>query len=104
MHPASGELRQDLDNRVDLPPVNTLRWSPQRKALVVEAVHNGAISFADACNRYQVSAEELLAWQHAMETHGLGGLRVTRLQAYSRRAVIRERSVRRAESDPKNLT
>jgi transposase-like protein len=104
MHPASGERRQDLDNRVHLPPVDTLRWSPQRKALVVEAVRNGAISFEDACNRYQVSGEELLAWQHAMETHGLGGLRVTRLQVYSRRAFIREHSVRRPEADPRHLT
>jgi Protein of unknown function (DUF1153) len=68
----------------NLPPINTQRWSPHRKALVVNAVRNGAISSEEARNRYQLSAEELLAWQQAMETHGIGGLFVSRLQAYPR--------------------
>jgi hypothetical protein len=42
---------------VGLPPGNTVRWSPQRKALVVEAVRSGLIGLDEACRRYQLSAE-----------------------------------------------
>ena len=65
-----------------LPRTDIVRWSPQRKASVVEAVHNGVISFDEACRRYQLSAEELLAWQEAKQAHGLGGLRITGFQYY----------------------
>ena len=65
-----------------LPPADTVRWSPQRKALVVAAVQNGAISFEEACQRYELSAEELLAWQQAKQAYGIGALRVTRFQYY----------------------
>ncbi|MBO0735587.1 MAG: DUF1153 domain-containing protein [Alphaproteobacteria bacterium] len=77
---AGTPLRANIGS--DLPPINTQRWSPRRKAMVVDAVRNGALSFAEACERYQLSAEELTAWQHAMESHGTPGLRVTRLQIY----------------------
>jgi hypothetical protein len=35
----------------------------------------------EACSRYALSEEELLAWQRAFEAYGLPGLRATRLQA-----------------------
>ncbi len=69
-----------------LPPADAVRWTAQRKALVVKAVSTGVISFEEACHRYQLSQEELVAWHQAMETHGMGGLRVTRLQYYGNRA------------------
>jgi Protein of unknown function (DUF1153) len=65
-----------------LPPSNTVRWSPQRKALVVEAVRNGLISRDEACRRYQLSAEEFHQWQRALKVHGVGGLSVTRSKYY----------------------
>lgn len=67
---------------VCLPPSNTVRWSPQRKALVVAAVRGGVISLDEACRRYQLSAEEFLAWQAAIETHGIMGLHITRLRYF----------------------
>jgi len=69
---------QDLD----LPPSDTVRWSPRRKASVVRGVRSGAISLEEACRRYQLSAEEFQAWQEALETHGIGALHVTRSQYY----------------------
>lgn len=66
---------------VGLPPSDTARWSPRRKALVVEAVWNDLISFDEACRRYQLSAEEFQEWQQAMKAHGVSGLSVTRLQS-----------------------
>jgi hypothetical protein len=66
----------------DLPPPDTKRWVARRKAVVVNAVRNGTISLEEVCRRYELSVEEFLAWQRAIETHGVAGLRVTRLQIY----------------------
>jgi hypothetical protein len=67
---------------VELPPPNTKRWVIRRKAAVVAAVRAGKITLEEACRRYQLSEEEFLAWQRALEAYGLTGLRVTRLQGY----------------------
>ena len=66
----------------DLPPPDTKRWVPRRKAVVVNAVRAGVISLEEVCRRYELSVEEFLAWQRAIDTHGVPGLRVTRLQIY----------------------
>jgi len=68
--------------RVELPPADTKRWVVRRKAVVVAAVRSGAISLKDACRRYNLSVEEFLTWQRAIESHGIPGLRVTRIQIY----------------------
>lgn len=65
-----------------LPPSDTKRWVARRKAVVVNAVRNGAISLDEACRRYRLSVEEFHGWQRAIEAHGVAGLRVTRLQIY----------------------
>src|SRR6201981_3169743 len=67
---------------IDLPPPDTKRWVARRKAVVVDAVRSGAISLEEVCRRYELSVEEFLAWQRAIDTHGVAGLRVTRLQIY----------------------
>ena len=66
----------------DLPPPNTRRWVVRRKAEVVIAVRTGVISMQEACERYQLSVEELLSWQKMIDKHGVPGLRTTRLQHY----------------------
>jgi hypothetical protein len=66
----------------ELPPANTKRWVIRRKAEVVAAVRSGTISLEEACNRYKLSIEEFLSWQRLIDSHGLAGLRVTRLQDY----------------------
>jgi Protein of unknown function (DUF1153) len=65
-----------------LPPNNTVRWSPQRKASVVEAVRSGLIGLDEACRRYQLSPEEFQEWQQALEVHGVGGLSLIRFKYY----------------------
>ncbi len=65
-----------------LPPPDTKRWVIRRKAEVVAAVRAGIISLEDACRRYTLSIEEFLSWQRLVDSHGLPGLRVTRLQDY----------------------
>jgi hypothetical protein len=66
----------------ELPPPDTKRWVARRKAVIVDAVRSGAISLEEACRRYELSVEEFIAWQRAIESHGVAGLRVTRLQIY----------------------
>lgn len=66
----------------ELPPGDTVRWSPYRKAAVVNGVRTGEISLTEACQRYRLSAEEFSAWQRAVEVHGVAALRVTRVQYY----------------------
>jgi|SRR6516225_6810271 hypothetical protein len=67
---------------IDLPSPATKRWVPRRKAMIVEAVRQGAISLEKVCCRYQLSVEEFRSWQRTIETHGVPGLRSTRLQIY----------------------
>ena len=54
----------------------------RRKAEVVAAVRSGLISLDEACRRYTLSIEEFLTWQRLIDSHGMAGLRVTRLQDY----------------------
>ncbi len=63
---------------------NSFRWTIQRKAEVVRAVRNGLLGLDEACERYRLSAEEFLNWEQLIATHGLRGLKVTRLQEYRR--------------------
>ena len=63
---------------IALPAPNTTRWVARRKALVVAAVRQGALSLDEACRRYALTVEEFLGWQTAIERYGLVGLRATR--------------------------
>lgn len=65
-----------------LPAPDTQRWVARRKAVIVDAVREGALTIDEACRRYQLSLEEFHAWEKAIEAHGVAGLRVTRLQIY----------------------
>lgn len=66
----------------DLPPTTTRRWVIRRKAEVVAAVRGGLLSLEEACQRYTLTVEEFLSWQASIESHGLAGLRTTRIQQY----------------------
>ena len=73
---------QTPSSAIDLPPLGTKRWVTRRKAVIVNAVRIGVISLEEVCRRYELSSEEFFAWQRAIDTHGVPGLRVTRLQIY----------------------
>jgi transposase-like protein len=73
---------QEHTTPIRLPPPDTKRWVPKRKASVVAAVLDGTISLEEACRRYDLSVDEFLSWRNAMEMHGVPGLRTTRLQNY----------------------
>ena len=77
---------------LDLPPPETKRWVPRRKAQVVAAVRSGLLSLDDACGRYRLTVEEFLSWQRAIDKYGLAGLRATHAQEY--RTAISEQARR----------
>ncbi len=66
----------------DLPSPDTKRWVIRRKAEVVAGVRAGLITIEEACERYSLSTEELHCWQRLIDTHGLRGLRTTKIQDY----------------------
>jgi len=66
----------------ELPPPDTKRWTPWRKASVVDAVLSGAITIEEVCHRYGLSVEEFLSWHNAMQRHGVRGLHTGKLQKY----------------------
>lgn len=65
-----------------LPPPDTRRWSSRRKAAVVVGARAGVITREEACARYQLSEEELAAWETAFDRRGIPGLRAASLQSY----------------------
>jgi hypothetical protein len=65
-----------------LPPPETRRWVARRKAQVVAAVRAGLLTLEEACGRYNLSSEEFASWERAIDRHGVGALRVTRLQQF----------------------
>ncbi len=65
-----------------LPPADTRRWVIRRKAEVVAAIRGGLLSAEEACVRYGLSEEEIASWQRLAESHGLMGLRTTRVNQY----------------------
>ena len=66
----------------DLPPPDTTRWVPRRKAEVVAGVRAGIITLEEACRRYHLSIDEYRSWERLLERHGVKGLRTTRTKAY----------------------
>jgi len=55
-------------------------------------VRGGFLSLDDALQRYGLSIEEYLTWQHGIDLFGHAGLRVNRTQQLRR---VRQRSVNR---------
>ncbi len=66
----------------NLPPLDTARWVPRRKAAVLAAIEHGLLGRAEACKRYNISEAELRLWERAVHFAGTPGLRVTRVQIY----------------------
>ena len=65
-----------------LPPRGTARWVVRRKAEVLAAINGGLLSVEEACQRYDLSLEELMLWRRAIERSGVPGLRVKNIQRF----------------------
>jgi hypothetical protein len=75
----------------DLPPPETKRWVSRRKAEVLAGIRLGLITMEEACERYMLSVEELLSWQHQLDNYGIRGLKVTKVQEYRKDVTETER-------------
>ncbi|HLS18745.1 MAG TPA: DUF1153 domain-containing protein [Paracoccaceae bacterium] len=64
--------------KADLPPPDTRRWVPRRKARIVAAVEGGLISREIALQRYGLTPEEYDSWRFALRRFGMRGLCVTK--------------------------
>src|SRR5437868_14655502 len=80
--------------------VRTNPLDVRRKATVVQAVRNGALTLDEACERYNVSVEEFWAWERDLDRHGLPGLRTTRLPTYLERRLVIGPTVRQVQPRP----
>ena len=74
----SAAVDRDRVIAADLPPPDTRRWNPKRKAQVVRAIESGVLTHQDACRLYRMAIEELLGWERARLESGERGLRVTK--------------------------
>jgi transposase-like protein len=93
--------RSRLDN---LPPPDTRRWVPRRKAEVVAAVERGVLTADEACERYNLSLEEFETWKQLFRRHGRKGLRVTQMQKYGMRPLRRNVEAPSTSSKMTSLT
>jgi len=59
----------------NLPLPGTIRWVSRRKAEIVAGVRGGLLSLAEAYERYELTPDEFLAWQDALDLFGIRGLR-----------------------------
>jgi hypothetical protein len=66
----------------DLPPPNITRWVARAKAQVVCAINDGLLSAQDAFERYNLTLEELVSWQRAIDRGGLEGLHASQAKRY----------------------
>ena len=66
----------------DLPAPSTKRWVIRRKAEVVAGVRGGLLSLEEACRRYNLTVDEFRSWQRLLESHGVQGLRTTKIKKY----------------------
>jgi hypothetical protein len=59
-------------------PEAIVRWTPWRKLYIVVAVRNGKITAQEACDRHNLSHEELTGWIEGYDRAGLAGLQQKR--------------------------
>lgn len=65
-----------------LPPADTERWVKSRKVAVIQAIQAGHLTEEQACERYNLSPEELQSWKRLLKRHGPDALRTTHLKRY----------------------
>ncbi|MEI4505266.1 DUF1153 domain-containing protein [Sphingopyxis sp. CCNWLW253] len=66
----------------DLPASSTTYWVSRRKAEVLAAIDGGLLTVDEACERYRLSLEEIIAWRRSMADAGVAGLRITKDHRY----------------------
>jgi hypothetical protein len=63
-------------------PALSERWTPRRKAALIQAVRGGWVPIEEVIRVYNLSVDEFLAWERDVDRYGVAGLRSTRYQVY----------------------
>lgn len=79
--PTTRDLRGNVITVQDLPPGDTKRWTPNKKAIVVRAVRNGLLPLEAVLERYHMTEKEFLMWEQGLKSSGVDGLKVTHYQS-----------------------
>src|SRR5262245_38683579 len=58
----------------ELPLPGVTRWVRRRKLAVVAAILDRRLSVEEACERYDLSAEELVSWRDMVDLYGPAGI------------------------------
>lgn len=58
-----------------------VRWTPLRKVVLVTDIALGRTTFEEACERHEITSEELQGWIDGYHEHGLQGVMATKIQA-----------------------
>ena len=96
------DSRHSATQSFDLPPADTERWVKSRKLAVIQAIKQGVLSEGQACERYNISAEELNSWKSLVKRHGPDALRTTHIKRY-RKAELAEQAFKTpATTDVRN--
>ncbi|MEK7068254.1 MAG: DUF1153 domain-containing protein [Patescibacteria group bacterium] len=78
--PTVQDLRGNVITPQDLPPPDTIRWTPNKKAIVIRAGRGGLVGLEEVLERYHMTEREFHLWEDGFNDHGEVGLRVTQYQ------------------------
>jgi hypothetical protein len=81
-YPPANDDWTDVFGQIPELPRPGERWTVRRKAAVIAAVRAGWLPVEEVCQLYNLSVDELLAWERDLDRNGVPGLRVTRYQIY----------------------
>jgi len=90
--PTIRDLRGNVVTPIDLPPPETVRWTPNKKFIVVRAVRGNLISLEDALKRYRMTENEFLIWEQGLKDDGVVGLQSTFFQRRRRAKKEKEKT------------
>jgi hypothetical protein len=85
MRPVCGSEGEVL-TVANLPKPVGARWVARRKAAVVASVQGGLLGLAEACDRYAISKDEFIEWEHSYAVFGIFGLKALRKRKHNVRA------------------
>lgn len=84
------DLNGDIITLANLPASNDVHWTPNKKSIVVGAVHSKIISLEEVFERYSMDKEEFTSWEEGISTHGARGVMITKSQQINRRGPIKK--------------
>jgi len=78
--PTIRDLQGNVITVKDLPPITTVRWTANKKAIVVRAVLHKLIPLEDVLRLYCMTEQEFEFWAEGLIKYGVVGLKVTYFQ------------------------